>query len=155
MARYDYRCPLCSLTREVSHGMNESPTVTCECGKPMRKIITCCNVIVHNTLSNRSRQDSARRESDMKTELKEGYGVENITPFKGATTSDVLRDVRGSGTYVQDQMALEKQKNEERRKAKLKDWKPQAQKRASHKRAEMKEHKDAEAAQKRRVTLTA
>jgi len=155
MIRYDYRCVSCSLTREVSHGMDESPIVVCECGKPMRKVITRCNVIVRNTLANVSRQDSARREADMKTELREGYGIHNITPFKGVTTADVLRDVKGSGTYVLDQMAHEKQKQEARRQAKLKEWKPKAQKRAPQRREEMRERKAAEAAQKRKISLTA
>jgi len=155
MARYDYRCAFCSLSREVSHSMDESPTVVCECGKPMRKVITRCNVIVRNTLANVSRQDSARREADMKTELREGYGIHNITPFKGVTTADVLRDVKGSGTYVHDQMAHENQKQEARRQAKLKEWKPKAQKRAPQRREEMRERKAAEAAQKRKISLTA
>jgi predicted nucleic acid-binding Zn ribbon protein len=135
--------------------MNESPEIKCACGRLMRKVVSRCNVIVHNTRKNLSQRDSVRRETDLKTELREDYGIHNITPFHGATTADVLRDVKGSGTYVKDQMACEKQKHEERRNAKLKEWKPKAQKRASKRRAEMKEHKDAEAAQKRKINLMA
>ena len=151
MARYDYKCPNCLHVCEISHGMTETPVVTCECGEKMKKKISSCNVIVRNTLSTSSKQDSRRREVDMKMELKEEHGIHNFTPFGGATTADVLRDVKGSGTYVKDQMDFEHHRNEERRKAKLKEWTPKAQKRASKRRAEMKERKAAEAAKKRKI----
>ncbi len=30
MPRYDYTCPDCALTREVTHSIQETPVVTCE-----------------------------------------------------------------------------------------------------------------------------
>jgi predicted nucleic acid-binding Zn ribbon protein len=154
MSKYDYRCAICLATREVEHGMSESPLVEC-CGKPMKKIISRCNVIIRNSFALRSFQDSTNREKDMRAELKENYGVHNFTPLGGVKTEEVLRDARGSGTYIKDQMALERQKNEERRRAKLKEWTPKAQKRANKRREEMRERKAAEAAEKRKITITA
>jgi hypothetical protein len=52
-------------------------------------------------------------------------------------------------------MAMERQRQEEKRRSRLKDWTPKAQKRADKRRAEMRERKSAEAAEKRKITLTA
>lgn len=49
MARYDYKCTTCGFVREVTHGMNEAPEVTCvfqgdhdssaQCGGRMQKVV--------------------------------------------------------------------------------------------------------------------
>ena len=41
MARYDYRCPRCFTTREVTHNMNETPEVHCENDAPDGSDATC------------------------------------------------------------------------------------------------------------------
>jgi len=39
--RYDYKCPVCGYTKEVSHGMTESPIIECDkCGALMKKIVS-------------------------------------------------------------------------------------------------------------------
>jgi putative FmdB family regulatory protein len=42
---YDYQCD-CGKTKEVDHGMNEKPEITCECGKIMRKAVSKPNFIL-------------------------------------------------------------------------------------------------------------
>lgn len=45
MPTYDYFCPVCNITQELSHKMNETPTIVCDrcCGK-MEKLITTANI---------------------------------------------------------------------------------------------------------------
>ncbi len=38
--KYDYKCKLCDHHKEVKHGMNEKPTVTCKCGQIMVRYLT-------------------------------------------------------------------------------------------------------------------
>jgi len=41
MVRYDYFCPECDSTKEVSHGMFEEPDIICDkCGAKMKKAFT-------------------------------------------------------------------------------------------------------------------
>jgi len=153
MPRYDYRCPGCGERREVSHSMNDRPTVTCSCGRPMRKVIGACGIIIAGGLSKSRVIDSMKKEGDMRAELKHDYGIEKISPLNGATTADVYNDVKSQGTFVTDKMALSKQRNEERRLAKLKEWKPKAQKRASKRREEMRQGQLAADSAKRAIRL--
>jgi hypothetical protein len=133
--------------------MNERPEVVCECGAQMKKGISRCNIISRNSSMNRMVGDAFRQENDMRAELRDDYGIEKFSPFGVTTTAAILRDVRASGTYVKDQMACEKQKQEEKRAAKLREWRPKAQRRASGRRAEMRDRKEAEASAKRRITI--
>lgn len=89
----------------------------------------------------------------MKAELKRDYGIEKFSPVGHNTTADVYRDVKGSGNLVQEQMAAEKERSTAIRNAKVKDWKCKAQKRASKRREEMRQRKEVEASQKRRITM--
>jgi hypothetical protein len=134
--------------------MSDSPSVECECGKRMKKVFHACGIVVAGGLSKSRVLDSMKREGEMRAELKHDYGIEKFAPIGRNTTADVYRDVKGSGTFVKDQMALETERNNERRDAKMKDWKAKAQRRASKRREEMRQRKEAEAAAKRRITVT-
>jgi putative FmdB family regulatory protein len=154
MAAYDYRCPGCGQIREVSHSMNDLPVIKCNCGETMHKIVSRCNFSIKGTLAKRRVLDFMAKEGDAKAQLREDFGVHKVTPFQGSTMSEVLKDAKGSGSYIKDQMAVEQAKNEARRNAKLKDWRPKAQKRATGKRAVMREQKAKEAAEKRTIRIT-
>ena len=45
MPTYSYKCE-CQKTKEVVHRMTEKPTVKCQCGGDMKKIITSSNAPV-------------------------------------------------------------------------------------------------------------
>lgn len=153
MPRYDYRCPGCGECREVSHSMNDRPAVKCDCGRLMRKVISSCGIIIAGGLSKSRVIDSMKKDGEMRAELKQDYGIHTISPLNGATTADVYRDVKSQGSFVVDKMAQSKIRNEDRRQAKLKEWKPKAQQRAVKKRAEMKIKMESEAAAKRAIRL--
>ena len=151
---YDYQCPHCRAQKAVSHPMTESPVVACDtCAGVMRKTIVACNFSVKNTLANNRFQDFAIKERDAKIQLRDEFGVHQATPLGGATMSSVLKDAKSSGSYVKDQMAMENAKNQARKAAKVKEWRPGAQKRADVKRAIMKEQKAKDAALKRTISL--
>lgn len=154
MAQYDYRCPGCGQIREVSHSMNDRPVIKCGCGATMSKLIARCSFSIKGTLAKARVLDFMAKEGDAKAQLRGDFGVEKITPFQGSTLSEVLKDAKGSGSYIKDQMDIEHAKNEARRTAKLKDWRPKAQARASNKRAIMREQKAKEAAAKRTISIT-
>lgn len=69
--RYDYRCRECSITRELTHSIKESPTVVCECGAIMQRIITGgCGVIYKgegwSTKSGRVRTQMSKNREKVK-----------------------------------------------------------------------------------------
>ena len=38
---YDYKCRECDIVKEVTHGMNESPSIVCDkCGQAISKVIS-------------------------------------------------------------------------------------------------------------------
>ncbi len=40
MPTYDYFCERCEQTKEIFHGMNETPEIGCDCGEKMKKAIS-------------------------------------------------------------------------------------------------------------------
>ena len=151
---YDYQCPHCRAQKEVSHPMTASPVIACDvCAGVMKKAIIACNFSVQNTLAKNRFFEFADKERDAKIQLRDEFGVHQATPLSGSTMSSVLKDAKSSGSYVKDQMAMENAKNQARKAAKVKEWRPGAQKRADGKRAIMKEQKAKEAAGKRTITL--
>lgn len=46
---YEYECPKCHSTKDVEHGLNESPEVTCECtGVPVKciRLVGGCDFVL-------------------------------------------------------------------------------------------------------------
>jgi hypothetical protein len=98
-------------------------------------------------------QDNVSREADMRQELKEDYGVHKISPLRGASINDVYRDVKGSGGYVQDQMARRKAQQDAKRLEKQRNWRVGAEKRADKRGREAVERRQKEAAEKRAIRI--
>lgn len=154
MPRYDYRCVECNAMQEVTHGINDLPSVLCpSCRKPMRKLISRCTFSIHNTTANIRAGDNARREQDMRAEIREGFGIEKIRPLSGSTTADIYRDIKAAPGLVRERMAAEKEKNEKKTKAKQRDWAIKANRRVAERTRIANEKKAEEAAAKRTIIL--
>lgn len=154
MPTYEYRCSGCGESRDVFHSMNDKPAIACKCGKPMRKVIHACSIVVAGGLAKARVLDHMNREGEMRAELKRDYGIEKISPIGGHSITDVYRDVKGQGTLVTDQMALSKERNNVARDVKTKAWKAKAQGRASKRREEMRQRREVEDSVKRKIVVT-
>ena len=154
MPNYDYGCTKCNHEFEVSHGMTEKPRIKCpECGSSAKKLITGCGFIIHNTGAMNAARERAKSEAAMRADLRDNYGVEQISPVGGNSIADVHKDVRQQGSLVRDQMQQKREENERKTKAKQRDWAVKARKRAPMKAKIRDEKKAEEAAAKRAIRL--
>lgn len=156
MPNYDYRCVSCEDTFEVFHSIKDKPVVVCpSCGhKGAKKIPSLCGISIRqNTTLMRKYRDSVSKQNDMRKELRESYGLHTINPLGGNTISDVYRDVRSRGNFVREEMAKSAEESAAKTKAKQKEWKRKAAKRAPARGQEMVRRQASEAAAKRAMSI--
>ena len=154
MSRYDYACTKCGREFEVTHSMNETPSVPCEdCGSPSKKLISACGIIVRNSSARRRVMDHTRRANDARQDLSENFGVESITPVGGSSMSDVYNDVKRRGSEVREKMQRKREETENERVQKAKMWKKTAMKRAPERTKILVEKREQERAAKRKIAI--
>ena len=154
MPTYDYKCPDCGFTDEVSHAMSESPEYDCpDCLVLMKKVYGVFNMKRGHSKVISMLSDKQRREADIKQELNESYGVEQVVPLASGGIQDVYNDVKAQGNYVRDQMQETAEKTEATKKAKANAWKKQAMKRAPQRSKELVARKAKEAQASRAITV--
>ena len=155
MPFYNYACNSCGSEFEVFRRMSDPSPVPCpKCGsEKTKKQVSACAIIVHNTLASSSARDRFKRESEQRTELAKNYGLETIRPLAGNSFSTVYNEVKKQGDFVKEQMAEKKEKENEKIRAKRKEWLPKAHKRAPMKGKIMKEQRAKEEAAKRAIRL--
>jgi len=153
MAFYDYRCGKCEEEFEVSHGMNDEPNIKCpKCKSKAKKMPSICGIVVHGGFS--AMRDSVVRRSEAKQDLLENYGVENVTPLGGETFDSVYKDIKDSGTKVNDKMQKDKEIKAAQSKAKRREWGKKANKRVGERTRTAAKKKAQEAATKRAVSVS-
>ena len=152
---YDYGCSKCNHEFEVSHGMNDKPRIRCpECGSAAKKLVMGCGFIVRNSGAIHAAKERAKAETDMRSDLNQNYGVEQVSPVGGNSFSDVYKDVKQQGSLVRDQMQQKREENAKATKAKQKAWLEKAHKRAPRKAKIRDEMRAKEDAAKRSIRLT-
>lgn len=151
--RYDYSCKDCGLEFEVSHGMNEKPQISCEeCGsKNTTRLFSAPGIISKNSGQIYAAKERGIRESDMMSDIRQNYGVENVTPLKKGGLTRVYNEIKESGSFTKDQMQEKAEREEKKRVEKNKEWMKKARKRANEKGRIAKREKAKEAYNKRKV----
>jgi len=156
MPIYEYKCNECEAVTEVRHAIAETPQVECAgCGSvDTRKIISPCTFTVHATGRRQQHWDNAKRESDMRQELREDYNVHNAIPI-GAPggLAEVHREVKANGEQVRERMSAKREQSASEAAAKHKEFKRTTGVRSKKKVPLIKERRAKEAAAKRRITL--
>ena len=132
MPTYDYRCTECELVAEARHGINDRPQLQCpDCGTPkMKKMVSACGFSVKNTHLKGHLKDNCKANTEMRQDLLENHGIENVTPVGAKDLSQVYKEVKAAGDSVKDQMQAEKAKGAEKSRNKMREWKRKAQPRA-------------------------
>ena len=154
MPAYDYKCTSCGTVSEVFHAMSESPVQRCpRCGGEMRKVPSVPMIGRGATVAVRRRDDAAKAESDMRSDLRENYGVERVVPFGGRSLPEVYNDVKGSGSFVNDRMQSESERHGKRREAARRERRRTAPSRIPKRVEAVRERAARKAAEKRRIVL--
>ena len=156
MPSYDYSCKECGNVFEITHGMNERPSLMCpRCrGKNIKRAFSVPNLGRGRTLARGRVEDHGRRHDDMKTDLRENHGVENAVPLGRNTLSDVYGEVKANPSMVKERMQRSEAEAQQKRDAKRKAWTEKANQRLSRRNREVAERKAADAAKQRRITMT-
>ena len=154
MPRYDYKCPQCEFVDEVFHSMSESPKYECpDCQVTMKRLYTGINLNHGKCGAQKRIENRLRSEADMKQDMLENHGVENIVPLQKATVTDVYKEVKAGGDSTRDVMQAQTEISHAKRDAKTKEWKKGAMRRSPQRSRELVQRRAAEAAQKRAIRL--
>lgn len=156
MPYYDYRCVLCESTFEVYHSMKDKPTVVCpSChSKDTKKVPSLCGISIRrDSILMGKYKDAVTKKEEMKKELKESFGLHSVRPLGGNTMTDVYNDVKSRGGFVREEMAKSAEESAAKTKAKQKEWKRKAAKRAPARGQEIVRRKAAEAAAGRAMSI--
>jgi putative FmdB family regulatory protein len=152
---YDYKCKGCDRRFEVFHGMGEEIVVVCQhCGNTAKKVPSIPNLGKGATALGRRLRDTHRADVEMRTDLKETYGVEKVYADGGRGLSEVYNDVKGAGSYVKERMAQEAEKNNAWRDGLRKERQRTAPQRIPKRQAEAAERSKAKMAKARAISLS-
>lgn len=158
MSTYEYFCQKCQYVTKIFHSIKEQPTISCEhCGsKKTERLISPCHFIIHSTRANIKKRDKQQRRKDMKADLSENYGVEEMCPIHSGSNSfeNAYNDVKMQGNLVRDQMQAKTEINEKKKRVKRREWQKEALKRTKQRAIEKKKMRAKEEAAKRRITLS-
>lgn len=135
MPTYEYGCD-CGYAVEVFHAIGEKPEIKCICGKVCHKLITSFYLGGNNVPS----------LSEMKTDLKENHGIEQVRLIDG-TFKDFYQGVKRDSGRVQEEM---KQNKESYKPTKVK---PLTNKEADKRVAILKEKRESKEFAKRKITI--
>jgi hypothetical protein len=135
--------------------MNEKPVLTCpSCSsKKVHKMPSLCGIVVKSSVRTQKVFDSMRRESEMRSDLKENFGIEKVAPFAGQSLRDVYEDIKNRGSAVKEEMQATTEQSAKKKKEKRREWTRKANKRATSRRIEMAKRKAAEESAKRRIVI--
>jgi len=131
MPFYDYVCRDCGSEHEENHSMTASPVIGCrKCGsKNTFKAVRACGIIARSTGTQRRFEDARKTQTEQRQDLRENYGVENVTPVLGNSLASVYNDVKSQGSLVKDEMQAKRESNAAAVKAKQRAWTEKAHKR--------------------------
>ena len=156
MPRYDYKCKQCGHVAEHTHSFKVNPEFVCpDCeDSVMSRMIGCPGISVkHNHVANKLR-DQHRKEQEMRQDLRENHMIEKIAPIACSGIEQVYNEVKASGSATKEKMQKTIEQNEAATKLKQKQWQIGANKRVEKRTIESQERKAAEAAAKRKITVS-
>jgi hypothetical protein len=114
--------------------------------------MSACAFHLGKTLDHGKTREQSLRQGDLKCDLKERYGVEEVALIptsQGPTTLEsVYDDVVRRGSQIKDEMQATAGKNAEKSRAKQKKWLEDAWSRRPQRIAELKKQKEKEKADK-------
>ena len=153
--RYDYCCDSCEFVFEVIHPMNDKPVLSCpSCGfNKTHKMPSLCGIVIKNSIRTQKVFDRMRKANDMRVDLKENFGIENVTPLAGDSFQNVYEDIKSRGAAVKEEMQATTETSAKKKKQKQREWARQANRRATPRRIEMQKRKAAEEYAKRRIVI--
>lgn len=154
MPIYDYKCKSCNNEESHRHSMSDSLDIVCEkCNERMVRIYYSFYVSVQNTHSKQLSKENADREFDMRQDLRENHLIHDFNCFNGDVKT-VYDGVKSSGSMTLDKMQKTIEQNEIKREKKAKAWTEKSKKRVKERTLEMRERKQKEEREKRKITLS-
>jgi putative FmdB family regulatory protein len=156
MPRYDYKCKQCGYETEHQHSFKEEPEFKCpDCeDSVLVKFFTNLNFSIRNTTLKRRLKEQYEKETDMRQDLRENHLVEKVAPVAAQTIEQVHKEVKAAGSAVKDKMQQQIALGEEKSLRKRREWAKDANKRVKKRTLEKRERDAAEAAQKRKITVS-
>lgn len=154
MPMYEFECSSCGARFEQLLPVSEGQVIRpCEdCGKPASRVMSACAFHFGKTLVQNKNSEKSLRQGDLKCDLKERYGVEEVALIptsQGPTTFEsVYDDIVRRGSQIKDEMQETAGKNAEKSRAKQKKWLEDAWARRPQRIAEIKKQKEKEKAEK-------
>lgn len=155
MPYYDYRCIDCGSITEVKRSIHQrEQSVSCgTCGSTnVKRLFSVPNIQIHG--KNKT-SDSKQQEEEMKSELRDEYGVHSVIPCNryGKKFEETYRDIKDRGCMVKEMMKAREEKMERKQRQKNRDWMKDALARTTKRGREKKERRAREEAEKRRIVV--
>jgi len=151
MPLYEFECEDCGYCFEMLLPLSSDSVQECpECGFMAERIVSAFSFKVGSTVEQKRRNEISLRQMDMKFNLKERYGVEEVVPLATsegpASFESVYKDVVSRGSMVKDQMQETAGRNEEKSRKKQKRWLEDAWSRRSQRVKEVRVRQEQEKA---------
>lgn len=148
MPLYEYECIACGELFELLQSQSVSRTKCPDCGGRAYKAVSTCAFKFGNAERRKKMRDKSLRQYDMKADLKERYGVEEVAPLTTSrgreTLESVYSDVVSRGSMIKDQMQETAGRNAEKTKTKQKKWLEEAWARRPQRIKELKAQQEKE-----------
>jgi hypothetical protein len=97
--------------------------------------------------------DQVKRNFEMKQEMRQDMGIEQIHPLRNSTMKQVYDDAKAQKSFIKESMAAQAERRAKEATEKRREWTRKALLRTPRRAKERAEHKAAEAAAKRAITL--
>ena len=152
----EFECGNCEYSFEFFQRTNENPKIcpACEESGHLRKMVSACAFKSRDNRGESRARDEVTKGVEQRQDLKENHGIEGFSPVGKSSVQDVYDDVKSQGSFVKDKMQETQENNQKANKKKRRKWMEGALKRSPKRRVEMGEKRAAEAAAKRKITLT-
>ena len=116
MPNYHYLCSECDYEFEIIHSMNATTPDCPKCNGKLERQIRACGIKIGTALRDQIIKNYTIKEKDMKNELREEYGVEQVGLTSAGRdekkgTEQILKDVKERGNMVKEQMQASDEKN--------------------------------------------
>jgi putative FmdB family regulatory protein len=150
MPLYEYECDDCGVF-EVLSSKGRSHADCPECGQRAGKIVSACAFRLGATTERKQAREKTLHENDIKFDLREKYGVEEVAPVRTksegmGTLHTIYEDIVSRGSMIKDQMQETAGRNAEKTRAKQKKWLEDAWSRRDQRVKEVKAQKEREKA---------
>ena len=115
MPTYDYCCTVCDYVFEASHSYKEKPVIKCpRCQGLCEKQVSACYFSIQGGTS-------ALHSPDMRQDLRENYGIEQVN-LQSGTFHDFYQGVKRDGARVKEQMKAGEEASKKKMEAKTREF---------------------------------